>query len=144
MDSKSKLQQKVLGLKRGYTAKDIKYICLQAEHGQWRATVCICDLAFTASGAFHNKRQAETAAATKVLDSWIEVAKKLKNQKKKIPPHIQRKRGIFHPKRGYEREEENEEEEDGWSSDEGAPTQEDYIRVGKRMYEIYRIFQRDV
>ena len=143
LDPKSKLQQKVLALKLGFTASDIKYDDIGVKH-RWRATVHISHLLFQATAIFNSKRQAQTAAAQKVLDCWIEVAKRLKQSAKKHPPHLQqqRKRDTENFHWGYDSQEEQEEK---WDSDEDdtGPTQEDYIRVGKLMYEIYRIFQRD-
>ena len=163
MDAKSKLQQKVLALKRGYTASDIKYACTRTKRDKWRATVCISYLEFPTTNLFYNKRQAETAAAKNVLDCWTEVSKRLKRNRKNTTTTTsgsRRRRGRIKEtpwEVNYDTGSSGEEkDEKRWSSGEDddddnygdydnnkGPSQEDYIRVGKLMYEVYRIFQRD-
>ncbi len=67
MDSKSILQQRVLGLRRGYTAKNIRYNSSHAKHGQWKASLSISFLDFPTTDSFNSKRQAETEAAQACL-----------------------------------------------------------------------------
>ena len=122
MDAKSKLQQKVLALRRGYTARDIKYASTRTKDDTWRATLQISHLKFPITSPFYNKRSAETAAAQNILDSWSGVSKLLKRRQKKNAKYS------FH-------EAEEEEEESGLS-------QEDYIELGKLTEKMFIIIQK--
>ncbi len=123
MDAKSKLQQKVLALRRGYTARDIKYASTRTKDDTWRATVQISHLKFPITSPFYNKRSAETAAAQNILNSWSGVSKILKRRQKK------------NAKYSFPEEEEEEEEESGLS-------QEDYIELGKLTEKMFIIIQQ--
>ena len=128
MDAKSKLQQKVLALRRGYTARDIKYASTRTTDDTWRATVQISHLKFPITSPFYNKRSAETAAAQNILDSWRGVSKLLKRRQKKNAKYSFREEK-------EEPEEEEEEEESGLS-------QEDYIELGKLTEKMFHIIQQ--
>ncbi len=82
-DFKSDLQIKVLGLKRGYTAKDIKYNTARAKRGKWQASLHIYNLKFPITAVFNSKKEAEASAAKDVLDHWSKVKKMLKQKKEK-------------------------------------------------------------
>ena len=125
MDAKSKLQQKVLALRRGYTASDIKYVSTRTKDDTWCATVHIRRFAFPITSPFHNKRSAETAAAQNILNSWPNVSKTLKRWQKKKPKYSFREEAL----------EEEKEEESGLS-------QEDYIELGKLTEKMFIIIQK--
>ncbi len=128
MDAKSKLQQKVLALKRGYTAKDIKYVSTCKKNDKWWAAVQISHINFSTTGLFNSKRQAETAAAQKGLDCWSKVLQALCGN-------------TFYK--------EEEEEQERWNSDEESSTssnhrlsQEEYAEIGYRVYDIFLLMQK--
>ncbi len=130
MDAKSKLQQKVLALKRGYTAGDIKYAGTRTKHDRWRAGVHISHLKFPITGSFNSKRSAETAAAQNILDSWPRVSKVLKRRQKKDSKYL------F-----------CEEEEERWNLDEAGGSssglsQEDYAEIGYHVYNLFLLMQK--
>ena len=152
MDAKSKLQQKVLALKKGYIASDIKYASIRAKNDKWRATVHIHYLKFPITKPFHNKRSAETAAAQNILDSWRGVARALKRSQKRNSKY-----SFCNEKRGYSGMilcygsecEEEEEAEERWNLDaacsdirRGALSQEDYAEIGKHVHAICLIMQK--
>lgn len=137
MDPKSDLQIKILGLKRGYTAKDIKYVCTHAKRSKWRATLKISNVIFKATSAFNSKAQAEAAAAQSVLDSWPKVKKMLKKKK-----HTKR------PKKmpwNYVSDDDDEEEDDEerWNSaeEEFKPTKEQFEMAGRYLYAAIRTLE---
>ena len=124
-DFKSNLQIKVLGLKRGYTAKDIKYNTARAKHGKWQATLHIYNLKFPTTSVFNSKKEAEASAAKDILDHWPKVKKMLKKKKEK--KHTKR------PTRmpwDYITDDE-EEDEERWNSE---PTNEDFEQAGRYFY----------
>lgn len=127
MDAKSKLQQKVLALRRGYTARDIKYASTRTKDDTWRATVRISHLKFPITSPFYNKRSAETAAAQNILNSWPKVSKTLKKPQKKNEKYS-------FPEAAAE-EEAAEKEESGLS-------QADYIELGKLAEKRYHIKEK--
>jgi len=159
MDAKSKLQQKVLALRRGYTAKDIKYVCSREKNDKWWATVQISYINFSVSRLFNSKRQAETAAAQKGLDCWSKVLETLcGNYSHRL--HHNTKHSYSQQRKNTPRNtfyEEEEEEEERWNSEEGGErwnfgkgaesgasglSQEDYIELGKLTEKIFHIIQK--
>ena len=130
MDAKSKLQQKVLALKRGYTASDIKYASTRTKNDKWRATLSISRLEFPITGSFNSKRSAETAAAQNILNSWPRFSKVLLKRRQKK-----------NSKYSFCEEEErwNSDEADGSSN---GLSQEDYAEIGKHVHAICLIMQK--
>lgn len=148
MDAKSKLQHKVLALKRGYTASDINYASTRSKNDKWSATVHISHLKFPITDLFYNKRSAETAAAQNILDSWRGVSKKLKRRQKKNPKYSFREEKKGNSKRithfGSDLEDDDDESEWLNLSEEGSSglSREDYIELGKLTEKIFLIIQK--
>ena len=137
MDFKSNLQIKVLGLKRGYTAKDINYNTTRAaKRGKWEATLHIYNLKFPTTAVFNSKKEAEASAAKDVLDHWSKVKKILKNKKEK--KHTKR------PKRmpwDYISDSDGDDDDYLNNKEEGGPTKEQFELAGRHLYAAFRAFQ---
>lgn len=139
-DFKSDLQIKVLGLKRGYTAKDIKYNTARAKRGKrgkWQATLHIYNLKFPTTAVFNSKKEAEASAAKDILDHWPKVKKMLKKKKEK--KHTKR------PTRmpwDYVSEDDGDDEEERWNSEDGfKPTKEQFELAGIHFYAAIQALQ---
>ena len=136
MDAKSELQQKVLALKRGYTAGNIKYTSSRTEHDKWRASLSISRFEFPITGSFNSKRSAETAAAQNILDSWPRFSKVLLKRRRK-----KNSKYSFCEAEEEKRWNLNEESSSSSNSNNGL-SQAEYAEIGYHTYALHLLMQK--